>query len=493
MRYFMGIDMGTSSVKTLLMREDGKNVGTSQREYDIIKRKSEYAEQNMDVLWSAAKETIREIAGTYPVETKQIAGISYSGQMHGLVMVDRDGRLIRDAIIWADQRSEDQVREVYRKIQPEDFKNITLNDLSSGFLLSSLMWVREHEPAHYERAFKVLLPKDYIRMKMCGGFATDMSDASATVVFDTRKKEWAYDIIRSLDLRADLFPPCYESYEIAGELTSRCASETGLPSGIPVAYGGGDSLIQEIGNGVTGDASPWICNIGTSCSLNCAVEQPLFDPEFRTNTFCHVKENLWMLMGANLCGGIVLKWLKNEVFYMPSYDAMTELAETVPAGSEGLLFLPYLSGSRCPVNDPQARGMYVGLTLGHTRAHLIRSAMEGIVFGMKTSMDIFEKIGIHTERIIASGGGARGPLFLQMEADILGKEIVTIEGKEQACMGAAITAAVGTGCYRSYEEACGALIRLRPEVVYPNPVRREIYRERYEGYKKIYPQTRTLI
>lgn len=493
MKYFMGIDVGTSSVKSLLMREDGAVTGTAQREYDIVKRKAEWAEQDMEAIWEAAKETLRELAGNYPEQAARTAGISYSGQMHGLVMVDRRGVPIRDAIIWADQRSGEQAKGVYDLLGEEPFKQVTLNDLSSGFLLTSLLWVREHEPENYGRAYKVLLPKDYIRMKMCGGFATDRSDASAAMIYDTGKGGWAWELIDRLELKRELFPECHESYEIAGELSDVCAGETGLPAGVPIAYGGGDSLMQEIGNGAVGDDSPWICNIGTSCSLNCAVEKPLYDPEFRTNTFCHVKEDLWMLMGANLCGGMVLKWLKNQVFYMPSYDSMTALAETAPAGSGGLLFLPYLSGSRCPVNDPKARGVYVGLTLEHSRAHLIRSAMEGIVFGMRTSMDIFEQLGIHTDRLIASGGGARGRLFLQMEADILGKEVITVEGEEQACMGAAITAAVGTGFFRSYREACGAVIRLRPEIVEPDAERVKVYRERYEVYKKIYPQTRGLV
>ncbi len=492
MKYYMGIDIGTSSAKTLLMREDGRVEGTAGREYDIKKVKTEFAEQDMDEIWEAVRQTIGELCRIFPVETSLIDGISYSGQMHGLVLVDKQGRQIRDGIIWADQRSGGQAAWVYETIGEEAFKDITLNDLSSGFLLTSLLWVKEHEPENYEKARRVLLPKDYIRYKMCGGFGTDMSDGSATLAFDTRRKVWAWEMIDRLGLDRALFPECHEAYETAGTLTKECGADTGLAPGIKVFYGGGDSLMQEAGNGVIYEGAPFICNIGTSCSLNCAVERPLFDPGFRTNTFCHVKEDLWMLMGANLCGGIVLKWLKNNVFFMPSYDAMTAAAEEAKAGSGGLLFLPYLSGSRCPVNDPGAKGVYAGLTLDHTRSHMIRSAMEGIVFGMKTSMDIFEEAGVHSDQIIASGGGARGRLFLQMEADILDKEVLTIEGEEQACMGAAITAAVGAGCYRDFKEACKAIVHTRPVTVLPIVENQKLYREGYQKYKELYTCSRPL-
>ena len=492
MKYYMGIDIGTSSAKTLLMREDGRVEGTARREYDIKRLRADFAEQDMDEIWEAVRQTIWELCCKYPLETKQIKGIGYSGQMHGLVMVDSQGRQIRDGIIWADQRSGEQAAWVYETFGEQAFKKTTLNDLSSGFLLTSLLWVKSHEPENYEKTYRVLLPKDYIRLKMCGGFATDMSDASASLAFDTRQKVWAWEMIERLGLETTQFPECHEAYETAGTLTPECREATGLGPGIKVIYGGGDSLMQEAGNGVIREGAPFICNIGTSCSLNCAVERPLFDPDFRTNTFCHIKENLWMLMGANLCGGIVLKWLKNQVFYMSSYDAMTALAEEAAPGSSGLLFLPYLSGSRCPVNDPGAKGVYAGLTLNHTRSHMIRSAMEGIIFGMRTSMDIFEGAGVHSDQIIASGGGAKGRLFLQMEADILDKEVLTIEGEEQACMGAAVTAAVGTGGFRDFQEACEAIVHIRPETVLPIRENQKLYHECYLKYLELYSCSKPL-
>ena len=493
MNGYLGIDVGTSSAKALLMGENGTIIAAARREYEILRRHPGYAEQDMETIWQAVKQAVAEISGRYPAEAAQVRGISFSGQMHGLVAVDRNGKLVRDAIIWADQRvGEKEMDAIYGQAGRESIHETAMNDLASGFLLCSLIWMKENEPENYSRTFQVLLPKDYIRFRMCGRLGTDHSDASATMAFDVRKRQWAWEILDRLGLEKSLFPESHEAWETAGELLPGPAAEMGLKPGIPVTYGGGDSLMQEIGNGVASAADPWICNIGTSCSLNCAVETPVFDRKFRTNTFCHVKDSLWMLMGASMCGGIALKWLKNQMFFMDSYDRMTAEAAGIPAGSQGLLFLPSLNGSRCPVNDPGAKGVLAGLTLEHTRAHVIRSVMEGIVYGIRESMDIFRGLGIDTDRVIASGGGARGALFRQIEADILEREIVTVEGEEQACMGAAITAAVGTGAYADYREACRAIIRFRPERTEPIREHVAVYRDRYPVYQQMYHQTKPL-
>ena len=295
-----------------------------------------------------------------------------------------------------------------------------------------------------EKIRYVVFPKDYIRYKMCGEIGTDMSDASSGAIFDTKKRDWAWGLIEKLQMPKEIFPECHEAYEAAGTVNKECAEQTGLKEGIKIAYGGGDTLMQGVGNGII---RPGIlaANIGTSCQISGGFNEPLYDEKFRTNTFCHVKEDLWMLMGAHLSGGVALKWLMNNILEMGSYDEMTSLAATVPAGSEGLVFLPYLSGERTPYNDPNAKGIYFGMTLKHERAHMIRSTMEGIVFGLRTSIEIFKDLGIEYHKIIASGGGARGKLFLEMQADIFDCEIYTNQGNEQACIGAAITAAIAAG------------------------------------------------
>ncbi len=492
MNYYLGIDLGTSSTKTLLMDEAGTAVGISQCAYDIIKRRPEEAEQDMELLWEAVKSTLADLKNRFSKEMEAVRCISYSGQMHGLVMVDKAGKPIRRGIIWADQRSKNAIREIYQRVGEDTCRSLVLNSLSTGFLISSLMWVREQEPDNYAKIYRLMLPKDYIRYRMCGEYGTDMSDASGSGAFDTANRRWAWELIDGLEIDRSIFPACGESCEIAGRVTEACARETGLRSGIPVAYGGGDTLMQGVGNGIIG---PGVlsANIGTACQLSGSVESPLFDPQFRTNTFCHVRPGAWLLMGAHLSGGVALKWLMNQVLEMDSYEAMTALAERVPAGSEGLICLPYLSGERTPWNDPDARGIYLGMTLKHTKAHLIRSTMEGIVFGLGTSAEILRELGVSWDRVIASGGGARGELFLQMQADILDCEIYTNEGQEQACMGAAITAAVARGEYADYKEACGRIVRLRDRTVLPDRENQKRCGEAFAMYRELYARNQDLL
>lgn len=491
MKYYLGVDVGTSSVKSLLMSADGHTVGTSQIGYNIIKSRLEYAEQDMEELWQAAKQTIADLVRRFPKEAGQIACVGYSGQMHGLVMVDGEGKPVRSAIIWADQRSGREIEKIYELTGKDDYRNVILNSLSTGFLISSLMWVKEHEPENYEKTGYVMFPKDYIRYRMCGEIGTEMSDASSGAVFDIKNRRWAFEFIQKLELKKEIFPACHESCEIAGEVTEECEAETGLKQGIKIAYGGGDTLMMGVGNGII---TPGVLasNIGTACQISGAFNKPVYDPKFRTNTFCHADRDLWLLMGAHLSGGVALKWLMNQILEMKSYDEMTEKAGMVPPGSEGLVFLPYLSGERTPYNDPEAKGIYFGMTLGHTKAHMIRSTMEGIVFGLKSSIEIFKGLGVKYHKIIASGGGARGRLFLQMQADMFDCAIYTNQDHEQACVGAAITAAVADGAYKNYEEACGKLVRLSDNVVEPVRKNQKYYEESYALYKELYEHNKDL-
>lgn len=492
MSYFLGIDIGTSSTKTLLMRADGAIIGTAQEGYDFSQPAPGFAEQNAEVLWLAVQHTIKELVSRYPAEASEIKGISYSGQMHGLVMLDKDMNVIRDIIIWADIRSGREIDEIYDVIPREEYNSVTLNPLCTGYLAASLAWVKKHEPENYEKTVTVLFPKDYIRFKMCGNIAVESSDASGSVIFDTTKRDWAWDFIDRLGFRRDIFPECHESYHLAGKVTAACAKLTGLKPGIKIACGGGDTIMQQVGNGMVSDNGVWVSNIGTSCQLSCAADRPVYDKLFRTNTFCHVNERLWMMMGANVTGGLCLKWLKNQMVYQDSFDAMNAIADTVPAGSDGLIFLPYLSGGRCPHNDPNAKGMFFGLTLGHTQAHLIRSTMEGIIFSLMDCYQIFRKCGMEPSRMIASGGGARGNLFLQIQADMYDREIYTNLGKEQSCIGAAIAAAVCTGEYASYQQACEKIVKYSDKVTVPDPENHKVYMELFAKYTELYSHNKDL-
>lgn len=490
---FIGIDVGTSSVKSLVMQADGKILGVAQRKYDVLRPLLGYAEQDIDVLWQAAKETIQELSGRYPEVMRSVKAVGYSGQMHGLVMVDKAGKPLRNAIIWEDQRSVNQLPEIHQRIPAPEFNAITLSTLSTGYLISSLVWVRDQEPEIFDRMDKLMLPKDYVRYKMCGEIASDMSDASSAVIFDTANRTWAWSIIDRLSLPRSAFPECHESYEIAGCITAEAAAQTGLAEGTPVVYGGGDTLMHEVGTCMIDETRPWVANIGTSCQVTCAMNQPRFDPEFRTNTFCHVKEDLWMLMSANLCGGAAMKWMSEIILPGTSFEDMNQLAAQAPVGSDGMIFLPYLNGGRSPDNDPRAKGMFMGLTLKHTRAHLVRSTMEGVVYSLKNSYETLKSIMHSTpDRMIASGGGARGQLLLQMQADAFNKPIYTTVEAEQSCIGAALTAGVGVGAYASYGEACDRVIRFNDKVVEPIAENVQRYEEYFGIYKRLYQQNKGL-
>lgn len=491
MEYYCGIDLGTSSVKVMLLGADGTVAGTESAGYDIRKHSPCEAEQDMEYLWQRTRQSIAALLGKYPEAAAHIRGISFSGQMHGMVAVDKNGKPVRDAIIWADQRSGDAIGHIWDTISEKEWKRTTLNTLCTGFLIASLLWMRENEPQRYAETARIMLPKDYIRFRMCGEIATDVTDASSTGIFEVEKRQWAWELIDKLGLRREMFPFCGESYEQAGRVSGSCSRETGLAEGTPLFLGGGDSMMQLAGNGII---RPGIlsCNIGTASQVACALDRPIHDTEFRTNTFCHTGSGLWEIQGSSLTGGVALKWLRDNILHMSDFEEMADLAGTAPAGSDGLLFLPYLSGERCPYNDPNARGIYFGMSLYHSREHLIRSTMEGVIFGLKESLEIFKGMGIRFDRVTASGGGARGRLFREIQADVFEAEIHTAGEAEQACVGAAMTAAVGCGAFSSYEEACRALLRPGTEVTVPDKERVKIYRECFARFQELYQKNETL-
>jgi xylulokinase len=494
MSYLMGIDLGTSSVKSVLMDPDGNIVGLGQESYDVQIPAPGYAEQDMELLWKATVKAIKhaiDSAGKAGINPFDIKSIGLSGQMHGLVLLDKHKKPIRPAIIWADQRSKKQIDDIYSIIGMDEFRKVTLNSLSTGFFICSLMWIRENEPESYNKAYKAILPKDYIRYKLCGELATDVTDASSTCIFDTVKRCWAYDIIERLGINQSLFPEHYEPYHVAGRITNECEEETGLRRNTPVVLGGGDSLMHSVGNGII---KPGIisANIGSAGQLSSAVSSPVFDRQFRTNTFCHVNDNLWIIFGGHLNGGIVLKWLKNNYFPNLSYRDFDDIAEKVPAGSDGTIFLPYLSGERTPYQDPFAKGIYFGMTLRHGYKHMIRAAMEGVVLSLSHTLEIFNELNIPIERIIASGGGAKSSTWLQMQADIFNAPIYTVAGREEACTGAAIMAGVGINIYESVEQACSHIIKYNENITLPNPVNVKIYNETFEKFKLMYNNNKNM-
>lgn len=490
MDYLMGIDLGTSSVKTIIMDLDGNVAALGQENYDIQIPSAGYAEQDIELLWEAAAKTIKQAITNGRINSSDIKGIGFSGQMHGLVLLDKEMKPIRPMIIWADQRANRQINNIYNIIGRDEFRKITLNSLSPGFFLCSLMWVRDNEPQNYNKAYKAVLPKDYIRYKLCGELATDVTDASATLAFDGAKRCWAFDIIDKIGIDISLFPEHGEAYQIAGETIKECAEKTGLRCRIPVVYGGGDAIMQSVGNGII---KPGVIssNIGTAGQLTSAVASPVFDKQYRTNTFCHSKEDLWIIYGAHLNGGIVLKWLRNNYFPQFTFREFDKAASEIPAGSEGILFLPYLSGERTPYHDPFAKGILYGMTLNHNYKHMIRAAMEGVIFSLRLSLEIFKELNIPIEQVVASGGGAKSSVWIQMQADIFNKDIYTVSSDEAACTGAAIVAGVGVEIYKSIEQACFRIVKYNQAVTLPNLKNVKVYDEAFEKFKMLYQNNKT--
>jgi len=491
MSYLMGIDLGTSSVKAIITDLDGNVIGVGKDGYGVMTPHTGYAEQDAELLWEASVRAIRKSLSESAIDPSDIKGIGLSGQMHGLVPLNRQLKPIRPVIIWADQRTKQQIDNIYNIVGMQELREATLNSLSTGFFICSLMWIRDNEPFNYESIYKAVLPKDYIRFKLCGELGTDVSDASATLAFNTAKRCWAYDIIEKIGLNTDIFPKYGESYQIAGEITEECAEKTGLCRKTPVVYGGGDTIMHSVGYGII---KPGIvsANIGTAGQISSAVNTPLYDSQFRLNTFCHAGSNLWIILGGHLNGGITLKWLKENYFPHMSLQDFDAIAEEIPPGSEGEIFLPYLAGERTPYQDPSAKGILFGLTLRHSHKHMIRAAMEGVIMGLRLSLEIFRELSIPIEKIVASGGGARSKVWLQMQADIFDSCIHTVSGEEEACTGAAIVAGVGAGIYKSIEDACSAIVKYNPAVTYPIRENAKIYNEVFEKFKLLYSNNKTL-
>jgi xylulokinase len=491
MSFLIGIDLGTSSVKAILIDLDGSVISQAQKNYSIDVPKTGFAEQSPKVWWTSTVSVLRELLIRGNIAPSLISGIGLSGQMHGLVLVDHRGEVIRPAIIWSDQRSKLQIEKINQTIKQENAIDKMLNSVSTGFLLSSLLWIKENEPESYERADKILLPKDYIRFKLTGEIGVESTDASSTLAFNVSERKWAAFLINKLGIKEELFPAVFEPYNIAGEVATLASKETGLKKGTPVVFGGGDQFMQAIGNGIV---SPGIVssNIGTGGQIAVMVEQPLYDQQLRTNTFCHIRPNTWNIQGSSLNSGLSLDWLKTNILKENDFQALTKNAQKVEPGSEGLIFLPYLTGERTPHLNPNAKGIFFGLTLNHRNDHLVRAVMEGAIYSLRDSLEIIESLGILTDKVIASGGGAKSKLWLQIQADIFNKPVYTTETSEEASMGAAIIAGVGVGLYSSVEEACEKLISIRSEVFEPIKQNVSVYIERYQLFKELYKRNMDL-
>ncbi len=489
MRTLLGIDLGTSSAKALLLRTDGRVLGICSGEYPLLIPSVGRAEQEPSSWWLGVTGAVRRLLGETGIAPRDIAAVGLSGQMHGMVPLDAAGQVVRPAIIWADQRAREYVDSVYRIMGRDAFGRITLNPLSPGFQLATLLWMRDHEPHHYRRLASVVLPKDFIRYRLTGSLGTDVTDASSTLVFDTAARRWSTRIMEALGLEGSHFPDLAEPLDVVGGVTARAAGETGLASGTPVIAGGSDQPMQAIGNGVTAPGT-FSLTTGTGGQLFSMVERPVYNPALNTHTFCNVLPGTWYIMAATLSAGLSLSWFSDTIAHEKGYETLAAEAAAVPAGSEGAFFLPYLAGERTPHLDPDARALFFGLTLKHTRGHMIRAIMEGVAYSYRDCIDVLENLGIHADRLIGSGGGARSPLWLQIQADVLAREIRTTGVNEQASFGVALAAGVGVGVFRDIPGACAVPRGGEERVIRPDPARSRYYEKCYPIYRDLYLSVR---
>jgi xylulokinase len=482
---WMGIDTGTGGTRALLVDAKGKQIAafTAPHE-DVRMERPLWAEQRPEDWDRAAVEAIRGLLAAAAIKGSDVRGIGLSGQMHGLVILDRSAEVIRPALIWCDQRSQAQVDFIHQTIGREKVVKLIANPVLTGFTLPKLLWVRDHEPQQFERVRKMLLPKDYIRFRLTGEFASEVSDASGTAVFDVVRRRWSFEMMDGLGLDRDMLPSVHESSEVSGVVSAHAAERTGLAAGTPVVGGGGDQAASAVGNGIVtpGIAS---CTLGTSGVVFAHTETPAYDPQGRVHTFCHAVRDKWHVMGVTQAAGLSLQWLRNQLAPGTEYDELMAEAALAPAGSQGLFWLPYLMGERAPHLDPEARGGWIGLTARHRRADLIRAVIEGVSYSQKDCLDIIAALSIEVSSVRASGGGARSSLWRQILADVFCKRVASLETHEGSAYGAALLALVGTGEFSSVPEACAATIR-ESDGVLPRAAESAVYARGHAVYRELY-------
>lgn len=491
MSYYIGIDLGTSSVKTILMDSGGKIIASDAEDYQFDTPINGFAEQNPEVWWSAFCKTIQKVLIQFGKKADLVKGISFSGQMHGLVALDSNKKVIRPSILHCDARSYEQVLEINKTFNREEILKYFMNPIYTGFLIPSLLWLKEKEPENYARIKYTFLPKDYIKYRLTGEINCDYSDASATLGFDIENSVWSKEILERLGIDKTFFPNCNASIDCIGSVTKEAAEMTGLMIGTPVMCGGADQVMQSIGNGVI-EPGRGTVNIGTSGQVCVQSEKALKNPDLNTNTFCGYDKNRWYTMGAIMNAGLSFKWF-NQLIGTVDYKDLDKDIETVKAGSGGIIFLPYLNGERTPHLNPNISGVFMGVNLNTKKPQMARSVMEGVTYALCQSMEIITGLGIDVKEMVASGGGARSKTWLQMQSDIFGIPLKTALVQEQAGYGAAIVAATGAGEFLNIEEACRNTVKYHNYIYEPNCEAHKIYQEYFDIYKKTYVKIKEVL
>lgn len=485
--YFLGIDLGTSAVKIILVEENGNVIGSTSKEYPVYYPQPGWSEQNPEDWWNATKDGIRELIIKTGVKNDDIKGIGLSGQMHGLVLLDENNNVLLPAILWNDQRTQEECDYITQKLGKERLTKYTGNKALTGFTAPKILWVRKHRPDVYKKIHHILLPKDYIRFKLTNEYATDVSDASGTLLFDVENRKWSKDMLDALDIPYNWMPKCYESTEVTGYVTKDVADLTGLKEGTIVVGGGGDQASGAVGTGTVKSGIVSVA-LGTSGVVFASQDKYVVDEENRLHSFCHANGK-WHVMGVMLSAAACLKWwIDNIINFNGSsitYEKLLEEAGKVTPASGGLIFLPYLMGERTPYSDPYARGSFIGLNMTHNRGHITRAILEGVAFGLRDSLEIIKELNIPVNEVRVSGGGAKSVLWRQVLADIFGVRVDMVNATEGPAFGAAIMAAVGYGIFKDVEEATSELIKVN-DSVYPIEENKDKYNEVYKIYRNLY-------
>lgn len=484
MRFVIGIDTSTTATKAVLVDEGGNVVASGVAEYGYETPQPLWSEQDPEVWWWGTLEAVGSALATSGIDGGAVSAIGLTGQMHGSVLLDEDGRVLRPALLWNDQRTRDECDQI-RRVLGARLIPITGNDALTGFTAPKLVWVREHEPRVWARVRHVLLPKDYVRYRLTDGFATDVADGAGTLLFDVADRTWSPEVLAALRIDPAWMPTTHEGPDITGVVSPEAGRVLGLPAGTPVVAGGGDQAANAVGVGAVGPGVMAL-SLGTSGVVFASTAQPMIEPQGRVHCFCHAVPGRWHLMGVMLSAAGSLRWFRDTFAPNVQFDDLVAGASEVPPGSEGLLFLPYLTGERTPHADPLARGALVGLTIRHDLRHATRAVLEGVAFGLKDSLDLMVEAGMTApDQIRASGGGTKSALWRQILADVLGAEIAVVNTAEGAAYGAALLASVGAGWFASVEEAVDSNITTTP-VAEPGPDRAT-----YEGpgavYRGLYP------
>ncbi|HEY3988367.1 MAG TPA: xylulokinase [Acidobacteriaceae bacterium] len=484
----IGIDVGTGGTRVLLVDTAGKVVCSTVREHAPFRSpRPGWAEQDPEDWWQAAIHAVPALLKETSTAPEEIAAVGLSGQMHGAVLLDAANRVLRPALIWCDQRTAVEAARLTEQLGMERIIALTSNPALTNFTLTKLLWVRDHEPALWREFRSFLLPKDYVRFRLTGEKAIDVADASGTLLLDVAKRRWSSEMLSAGDMPPSILPTLHECHEVAGTITAEAASLTGLRAGTPVVAGAGDQAAGALGMGIVrpGDVS---ATIGTSGVVFAATDQPFLDPQGRLHTFCHAVPGRWHVMGVTQAAGLSLRWFRDTFAADDpgAYARLGESAATVPAGADGLLWAPYLMGERTPHLDPEARGALVGLTASHGRAHIVRAIMEGVAFSLKDSLGIFSEIGVPARAIRLGGGGARSPLWRQIQADVYGQPVEIVAAEEGAAYGAALLAGVGAGLWPSADAACAAVVQVAQRIT-PTPADSAKLHELYALYRKLYP------